>query len=151
MPDEAQFLREVLLGREDAVIVCRLIGQISQTWDDLIDKDRTVSDSEVNAAFTAALIRLPAQPFYREHFLELQPVMRQAVIDWQTANAMEDGGDGHDLSLAFVLRNTLVSFTVHCAFLVGGHEHAVKAAPQIRRYFHDETLEQYIGGFHVHG
>lgn len=146
MPNEEQFLDEVLLGRNDAILVCRLLGQISQTWDDLIDQDRHVPPKAINEAFTAAVIRLPALPFYREHFGELQPLLRQCFIDWMTANQLERTKSHHDRSMAFVLRDSLVSVVVHCAFLVGGHEHAIAVAPRIRRFFHDETLETYIGG-----
>ncbi|WP_043767472.1 hypothetical protein [Algiphilus aromaticivorans] len=149
--DEDGFLNQVLLGRRDAVLVCRMLGNISQTWDDLIDGD-AVTAERVHNAFTDALLRLPALPFWQEHYAELQPLIRQAVIDWHTANTFEreasqsDKPNEHELMLGFVLRDSLIALTTHCAYLVGGHEHAISVAPEIRRYFHDESIQEYIGG-----
>lgn len=143
---EEAFLMSVLQDHREAVLTCRLLGAISQTWDDLIDRDKPISDERINDAFTDALLRLPAISFYRENIYQLHPLLRQAVIDWQTATHFERNGNAHDKTLAFVLRDSLVALVTHCAFLVGGHSHACKVAPEIRRYFHNESIQHYIGG-----
>ena len=39
------------LGDEHAVIFILTIGQITETWDDLIDKDKQLSDDHINEVF----------------------------------------------------------------------------------------------------
>ena len=48
------------------------------TWDDLVDKDKPVSEADINGAFVALMVHVPANPFYliypsREH---LAPALR---------------------------------------------------------------------------
>lgn len=128
---------------------CGLLGQIQQVWDDLVDGDKPVSVGQVNQAFFNAILVLPLNPFYCQHFAELQPIMRLGMMDWLTANQLEKGDD-HDQSLAFMLRDSIVSIVVQSAYLVGGHDWAVAKAPEIRRYFHDEALADYLREKHEH-
>lgn len=142
---EEQFLNEVLLGRSDAVLFCLLLGEISQTWDDLIDQDKPVGKERIHAAFMATLLRLPVMPFYIDNFQSLYPIIQISIYDWMTANELEQGNE-HSKTLAFVLRDSLTAVVVQCAYLVGGHEHAIKQAPIIRARFHDEKLSAYLNG-----
>lgn len=142
---EREFLADVLRGEVGAIAFCELLGSVSQTWDDLFDRDTDASKDRVNAAFFNALIVLPRNPFYQRHFDSLHPLLEAAAMDWMSANDLEQGSE-HDRTLAFVLRDSLVSVVIRCAAIVGGYEWAIARAAEIRRFFHDETLEQYIGG-----
>jgi len=71
--NEREFLSQTLRGNIPAVDFCMLLAGISQTWDDLIDADKTVDGGQVNAAFWNALIALPANAFYRQHQDALSP------------------------------------------------------------------------------
>ncbi len=145
---EAAFLTNVLLGREDAVIFCQRLAEVAQVWDDLIDKDKPITEKQINNAFINCLLRIPCMPFYQDNFGHLQPVIQNAVYDWLTANELEQGND-HAKSMAFVLRDAITSVAIQCAFLVGGHEHAIEQGPKIRRFFHDEPLSAYMKGLEV--
>ena len=142
---EREFLLDALKGNESAVDFCLLLGGIQQVWDDLVDGDKAVTAGRINQALIGAIIGLPLNGFYCRHFGELQPIMRVGIMDWMTANALERGDD-HDKTLAFMLRDSIVSIVVQCAYLVGGHDWAISKAPSIRRYFHDETLAEYSLG-----
>ena len=141
---QRDFLLRVLQGNGLAVSLCETLFTISQVWDDLIDGD-PVEDDAVNEAFWLALVALPRNDFYRQHFLDLQPLVQAAITDWLTANELEvrDEGAKH---LAFVLRDSLTSVVTQCALLVGGYEWMREVTPEIRLFFHDEPLNEYMEG-----
>lgn len=141
--NEHEFLNKVLLGHAPAVDYCIVLGSISQAWDDIIDGDKEITANAVNRAFFDALVTLPANPFFIQYRSLLLPVQQAIIFDWFDANQLESG-DSHDKSIAFILRNSLVTIVVQCAYLVGGYEHAKEVGPEIRRYFFDETLEEYM-------
>lgn len=144
--NEHEFLTDVLKGHEDAVSLCINLGEVSQVWDDLIDGDQELSHERINAAFIAMLTHIPANPFYQTYFPTLRPLIEQAIIDWMTANRFESEGSVHERTLAFVLRDSLVSVVTMCARIIGGLGYAIEVAPAIRRYFHDEVLDTYQEG-----
>ncbi|MDP4546480.1 hypothetical protein [Marinobacter sp. MDS2] len=143
-PDEQQFLQQALQGCEPAIRFCQTLFRISQTLDDLIDKDKALTDSVIISAFWQALIELPANPFYRQHELYLRPLMAAALQDWRDSVALERSGSAHNQTLAFVLRDQLTSVVVQCAYLVGGEAWMESAGPQIRAHFHEDTLSDYL-------
>lgn len=143
-PTEREFLLCALQGNASAVGFCELLAAISQTWDDLVDRDVEVTAAQVNEAFFRAVIELPANRFYQDHFASLHPLLQSSVYDWLTANEFERG-DAHEKTLAFVLRDSLTAVVTQCAAIIGGHQWAIAMSPKIRRYFQDETLQKYLG------
>lgn len=142
---EREFLEAVLLGHQDAVDLCSMMGFVSQVWDDLIDgKPRDPAD--VNKAFLAATCDLNQNPFFIEHRAELVPMLRMAIFDWMDATAIERSTRRYqnDLAVSYVLRDSMVGVAVQIARLVGGVDHALAVGPSIRRYFFDETPAEYV-------
>lgn len=143
-PDEHAFLHRVLPNAPAAVAFCETLFRISQTLDDLIDKDRAPEDAEIMSAFWQALIELPANPFYRQHEPYLRPLMATALQDWRDSVAMERADDHHGKTIAFVLRSQLTSLVVQCAYLVGGEGWMNQVSVAIRRHFYEDTLDTYL-------
>lgn len=142
--DEHAFLCRVLPNQPAAVAFCETLFRISQTLDDLIDRDQPVSDDVIMSAFWQALIELPSNPFYRQHEPYLRPLMASALQDWRDSVTLERSGKHHDQTLAFVLRDQLTSLVVQCAYLVGGHDWMTKVSAPIRRHFHEDALDDYL-------
>lgn len=142
--DEHAFLCRVFPNAPAAVAFCETLFRISQTLDDLIDRDRPVSDEAIISAFWQALIELPANPFYRQHELYLRPLMAGALQDWRDSVALERSHDHHQRTLAFVLRDQLTSLVIQCAYLVGGEAWMTQVSVPIRRHFHEDTLSDYL-------
>lgn len=140
--NEPQFLDRVLLGHRPAVAFCQQLGAISQIWDDLVDGDKEVSSDEINAAFWRALVEVPANPFYQQHFTHLQPLIQAAITDWLDANELERGST-HEQQVAWVLRDSVGAIVVHCAYLVGGYAHMREVSLEIRRALYDESFDEY--------
>lgn len=113
-----------LKGNADAVDLNIALHEVVHLWDDLIDLDRPVTPADINKAFHHALITIPRNAFYRANFADLSPILESAIFDWLAANEIEKTKDVERLRQAYVLRYTLLSFTVICARIIGGPEWA---------------------------
>jgi hypothetical protein len=98
------------------------VHAIVETWDDLVDGDKPVPEGAINSAFHKALIDLPRNAFYRQHFNVLNPLIESAILDWTAANVMEHRRDGDDLRRAYVLRSNIFNLTTMAARIIGGVE-----------------------------
>ena len=145
--NEREFLQHVLQGQHAPILFCETLFRISQTLDDLIDKDRPVSDDAIYDAFWEALIELPANPFYRANEPYLRPLMAAALQDWRDSVRLERSGKQHNRTLAFVLRDQLTSVVVQCAYLVGGRDWMQKVSEEVRLHFHEDALQDYLNEF----
>lgn len=146
-PNERAFLQHVLQGHAAPILFCESLFRISQTLDDLIDGDKPVTGQAVYRAFWEALIDLPGNPFYRQHESVLRPLMAAALQDWRDSVTLERAGDHHGRTLAFVLRDQLTSLVVQCAGIVGGFDWMQQVSAEIRRHFHEDALDDYLGEF----
>jgi len=73
MTDEGKL--EWFGGDHHTLNMYRAFIDLLHTWDDLVDKDKPVSEIEINRAFLTALVYLPANPFYRS--------IQDAILPWQ--------------------------------------------------------------------
>lgn len=134
-------IQEVCAGHEDAEAFLTAMVGVLHIWDDLIDKDKPITDDMVNAAFWDALITLPRNTFYMRHFGDLNPILVTAIMSWKTANGFEH--EEKDLDIAFIIRSAYVDLILMTALLCGGRTHAERLAPGIRRVAHSEGFELY--------
>lgn len=146
-PFMAANLPKWLKGNSDAIAFILAIHEIVELWDDLIDKDNEISDATVNGAFYTALIGLPRNRFYSAHFVELNPILDQAIIDWQTATAFEARNNGDDVRRSYVLRSGFVALTVMAAKIIAGLDWAMHVNIEIRSS--EEPWAQYASKFGV--
>lgn len=127
-------LLEWFNGDASAVEFLLLISEITETWDDLIDRDCPVSDTQINAAFMKAMLVLPVHPFYMRHRAYLWPLMNQAVNSWLDANELvKQGDDGR--RYAFVVRNMDIQIAQAIAYLTGGWDHMRHVSAEMWTYF----------------
>lgn len=144
--DEQQFLAYVLQGQPQAIAFCHRLYATTQVIDDLIDKDRDVSDEELFRAFWDCLFELPINPFYRQHEIYLRPILATGFQDWWDSVKLERAGDNHARHVAFVLRDSLTSVVIQCAYLIGGYDWMQEVSETIRRHAHEDTLSEYMNG-----
>ena len=121
-----------LRGDSDAIDLVNIFINISQTWDDLYDGDRCVSQTSVNHMMVSALVHLPRNRFYRRHFPDLQPVIEHCLHNWLDANWLEADGNVRDLQVSYILRSVTTDLIIHVAYLVGGSAWRMQAANDIR-------------------
>ena len=145
MESQAAFLNRVLMGHPSAIEFCNLIGQITQTWDDLIDEDNPeLSKADVNAAFWNLFVAMPRNEFYREHFDTLNPLLQAAIVDWLDSNELQQDRSPQNKAVAYVLRDTWTTIVIHCARLIGGYNWMRQVSMDVRRYLYSEDMGQFI-------
>jgi len=132
-------LNEWLLGNQDAIRLVLDMGQLIETWDDLIDKDKPISDSDINDSFYAATVSLPLNPFYAQHAPLIASQMIVSINSWQDANALETSDNEKMRMLAFHIRNYTTEILNICVFLVGGMAHLRNTSMEIREFFTHES------------
>lgn len=130
-------------GHEDAAAFLTLLFSVFHTWDDIEDGDKPLTLRDVHEMMFMALVVIPRNRFYQQHFQELSAVVETAILNWHAANAMERGGNQRDLEIAFISRSDYINIAIKCAALVGGYEWAVSVAPEMRRFWHAEGFDKY--------
>lgn len=133
-----------LRGHGPAILFVETVLEISHVWDDLIDHDREVPDEEIMTAFWQAIVMLPANPFYQQHFTVLHPILTNSIVSWRAATALERRGGEHERTIASILRCAAADVITMSALLVGGQAWSVEVAPEIRQWIHDETYVEYL-------
>lgn len=134
-------LLDWMAGNTDAVAFLLDLSQIVEVWDDLIDKDAQPAETEIHAAFQAALINFPLNPFYRAHQDRLLPLVIVCINAWLDSVGMERGGDPHERMWAFFLKDFGLEIFLFCAMLTGGWAHMRSVSMDMRRFFTHETYE----------
>ena len=141
---ERDALMRWLKGNSAAADYVEMSCRIAHLWDDLIDRDKVVAISDINQGFFEALVRLPRNPFYKQHFEHLNSVLINAISNWQIATRMERDGESYEQSIAFILRSSYTDLVTQSALLIGGDQWACDVGEEVRRLTHGETFEGYL-------
>ena len=142
-------LRELFLGRDDAVDFVRNLAFIVDVWDDLVDRDVSVAPAAVSHAFTLAIVGFNTNSFFRQNVDKLLPVLMTGILNWHGANELEAHGTLHALQVAHVTRCSIGDVAVLAAGLIGGMEHGARCAAEIRMLMQQDSLEDYLADFGV--
>lgn len=129
-------------GNQDAVTLCLDYFTVCHVWDDLIDKDKPVSDRAISMAFKTLIHKIPNNPFYRQYSAELTPVLMNIIMQWDDSNVL-DHGDDNDKDKAYMLRAGMYNLINHIALICGGYEHAQEVGPEIRRLYGETRQSVY--------
>jgi hypothetical protein len=130
-------------GNQDALNMYRLFVDMAHTWDDLIDRDKPVSDDQINNAFLIALVYLPANPFYQHIQRDIMPMWLTVVSAYQTANFFERTKDEHGVEIAHTLRyaaGNIIAYAVHVCL---GPEKAKEVLPEVWKDVVNERFDEY--------
>lgn len=136
-------VRPLFKHNEDAALFIDELIAIWHIWDDLIDKDKPLTDADINKAFLGALVTLPRNKFYHDYFGILSPIMENAFINWLGSNKLE--ASKGDLSIAFDLRNSYVNIITACAHIIGGPNWAQDVAIEVHKALRNvESYDEYV-------
>lgn len=130
-------------GNQDALNMYRLFVDMAHTWDDLIDRDKPVSDDQINNAFLIALVYLPANPFYQLIQRDIMPMWLTVVSAYQTANFFERTKDEHGVEIAHTLRyaaGNIIAYAVHVCL---GPDKAKEVLPEVWKDVVNERFDEY--------
>ena len=134
--EDGQKLMRWMRGHVPAVECVGDLFFIFHLLDDLIDKDAQRTDEEICRAFFLALVGLHRNEFFARNAPVLMETIERAYVDWRTANTWERRlpPDRHLLSMAYVLRCSVLNVITKCAELCGGIDWAIEVDPEIRAY-----------------
>lgn len=127
-----------------AVQFLLIIGSVAEVWDDLVDKDKEVTEAKINQTFLILLTELPLNPFFDKYKFRLIPLMVTGVNTWQDSNILSKGSD-NDKAMAYVLRDWYVEIVMFVIYLLYGYEAMREVSIDIRQFFSQhETLQAYM-------
>lgn len=137
-------------NNEDAVRLFQDLCGLADVWDNLIDKDKPVSNKEINELFITCLFRLPMNPIYHALELQIAPMWLTVISAYETANHFEDVKDEHGIELGHVLRYAaghIISYVIiHCV----GIDKSRQYIPEMWKNLANERFEEYRGE-HIDG
>jgi hypothetical protein len=130
-------------GNEDALQVYRMLIRLAHVWDDLVDKDREVTEDAINEAFLIALVYLPLNPFYRNIQYAIAPMWISVVSAYSTANFYERNKDEHGIEIAHNLRYAAGNIVAYMIHICVGAEEAKKHMPEVWKDMVAERFDSY--------
>ena len=130
-------------GNQDALRMYGLFTTLLHTWDDLVDKDKPLSEDDINNAFLIALVYLPGNSFYQRIQQQILPMWIPVVSAYQTANAFERAKDPHGLEIAHTLRYAAGSITAYAIHVCVGPEKAKEYLPEMWKSVVAERFDDY--------
>jgi hypothetical protein len=119
------------------------VWQLIQTLDDVADGD-PVSRDGLNAAIWAALVTMPANPFYLTNAQALQSGLATLVLKWQASDDAERQSKADARS--FMWRAGYYDLILLVVLLTKGHATAMGKAMTVM-HLYGETLHEYLKEF----
>jgi purine-cytosine permease-like protein len=130
-------------GNEEALAMYRMFIDLAHTWDDLVDKDKEVSEERINNAFTICLVYLPMNKFYQAIQYAILPMWVAVVSAYQTANHYERTKDEHGIEIAHGLRYAVGNIITYAVHVCVGPEQAAKYMPEVWKHMMIERYDDY--------
>ncbi|NBU71134.1 MAG: hypothetical protein EBS53_06725 [Bacteroidetes bacterium] len=131
-------------GNQDALNMYRMFVDLAHTWDDMVDKDKALTEAQVNNAFLIALCYLPANPFYRQIQDAVLPMWVTVVSAYETANRFEREKDQHGLEISHMLRYAAGNIVAYAVHVCVGAEKAKDIMPEVWKHMVAERLGDYV-------
>jgi hypothetical protein len=130
-------------GNEAALAMYAMFVTMTHTWDDLVDRDKPVTEIEINQAFLIALMYLPANPFYQRIQSAIMPMWLTVVSAYETANKFEREKDEHGLEIAHSLRYATGNIVAYAIHVCVGPEKAREYVPEMWKAVFYERFDDY--------
>ena len=130
-------------GNQDALNMYRAFVDLAHVWDDLVDKDKELSETKINQAFLTCLVYLPANPFYRSIQEQILPMWLMVVSAYEVANKFEHDKDQHGIEIAHSLRYASGHIIAYAIAVCVGAEKAKEILPEVWKAMFYERFDDY--------
>lgn len=130
-------------GNQDALNMYRMLVDLAHIWDDLVDKDKEVTEADINNAFLICLVYLPYNSFYQLIQRDVLPMWITVVSSYQTANKFEREKDERGLEAAHVLRYAAGNIIAYAIHVCVGAEKAAEYIPEMWKDVVNESFAEY--------
>ena len=118
---------EIYKGDKRAIQLSFDVLAYVHLWDDLIDRDKPVSDHTINRTLLAGITRISCSPLWDTG---MAAIVESAYYRWHFANVVEKNVDStdNDIAKAWIHRSSCYDVFVAIALRLYGHEWAEKAS-----------------------
>lgn len=114
---------------------------VMHIWDDLVDRDKPVSNDTINQAFLTALIDIAGNPLWTP---DMHAHLYNVYLRWNDANKIEASCEDTDmLAKAWMLRAGVYDLFVLLAAKLHGRAWAEEIGITVRKWY-GEPLDQFI-------
>lgn len=139
--DELNAKRLAFFGGDvDALNMYKMFIDLSHVWDDMVDKDKELTEDRINNAFLICLVYLPSNPFYQRIQRDIMPMWISVVSAFQTGNKFERDKDEHGIEIAHNLRYAAGHILAYAVHVCVGPEKAKEVLPDLWK---DIVFERY--------
>ena len=118
--------------------------QACEVFDDLIDKDKPVTEDDIIGLLWTTLVDYAGNPFFLAHAGTLIPVVHMGISTWLDANEMERKGTDDALDFSYVLRDAYTGILQTVVELSRGREAMRACSLEMWEFFQTETKEEYV-------
>jgi hypothetical protein len=115
-----------------------------EIWDDLIDKDKPVADTDLNRVFVNLMFFLPQNPFFDRNKAYLLPIMMTCINAWMDSTDLQKSPVKRDLATAWYLKQMGVELYGAVAFLTGGFQHMREVSFEARDVLAHEEFTDFL-------
>lgn len=130
------------IGDQHAIVFFLMVTSASEFFDDLIDRDKPVTDETIVGQMFSLLIDMHTNPFFSANKQRLLPIMETAANAWLDSNELQKSGPV-GASRAFVLRDLTIEVLLATIGIVRGRAYLRSVSCDVRNFFVHETLEQF--------
>jgi len=133
----------ILLEDKSAAEMCTLFFKISQLFDDIYDEGK-LEKTEVVELMYMTMVDLPQNGFYNTFQYRLQPLVESFILQWMSANNLEDKKE--QLEKSYMLRAFLFQIFHFSAMVLKGRDFAIKNSDFFQKLY-GETFNEYVKEF----
>lgn len=130
-------------GDTDAFNMYRMFIDLSHTWDDMVDRDKELTEDQTNNAFLICLVYLPSNPFYQLIQRDIMPMWISVVSAFQAGNKFEKEKDEHGIEIAHNLRYAAGHILAYAVHVCVGPEKAKEIVPELWKDVVFERFDDY--------
>lgn len=131
-------------GDQSALDLYERFSFVSHILDDLIDKDKPVSDLQINVFAENMILFIPGNPFFKRFETEIRALIVTGLASYKAANLMESSGNDHALEIAHYLRYMVSSIGVFMISVTNGLDKAPAIIAEALPHMITERLSDYV-------
>jgi hypothetical protein len=130
-------------GNPDGVDILKMFTLLLHTWDDIVDKDKEVSEDQINKVFAICLIYLPLNNLYRQIQYQIIPMWITIISSYETANKFERDKDEHGIEISHGLRYAAGNIIAYAIYVCVGPQKAKEFIPEMWKTVVFERFDDY--------
>lgn len=134
---------EAANGNAAALSYLSSIMACVELWDDLIDRDKPVSDSDINGLMVAMMVSLPSNEFFTLNKSYLLPLTVTCINAWMDSNELQKSDDKRLRQSAWWLKQMGVELYAAVSYLTGGFSHMRTVSLKARSILMHEDFENF--------